>query len=715
MSLRALDSAKSVYSIPEDDLLGEVLIPGMQAATSARCMVGFFDSAAFRHLAPGLAAFVNNPNAGPLKVLASPVLSAVDKESIAGAVENGRAVVEAALLDLLEGARLSEHALARYAHRCLAYLVASGRLELRFAILKTGLFHPKVWILGDGNVAVVVQGSSNFTAPGFLYNFETVSVERPWRGEDSAEKVVKFSNLFHRLWSRDDPNAVVLDVPAALKLRLLVQGQEKAPPTIAEYLRAWRADAASGREIGPLGAAAVGMEALDSGFVLPIGLEYSTGRFSHQGKAVDAWEHAGRRGILAMATGSGKTVSALVAAARLQVESPRLFVTIAVPYRPLLRQWEKEVRRFGIAPISLVGKTRSERLSALGEAIRELRHGVVPASVVVATHDYLVSAEFAGVLKSVPEAVSTLLIADEVHNLGRPGFIRSPPTQFRHRLGLSATPERQYDPEGTRALFDFFGPKVFEFGLEDAIGTCLVPYDYDIFEVGLEGDEVQEWLRLTEELRKAGFGQDSLEAEDAGKLPARIVKLLVRRRGVVEGASGKLSALSEALDLHTPDAIKHTLVYATDKDPDQLKAVNALLLQHGVLFHQVTQEESGDRKALELILERFAAGDIQVLTAKRVLDEGVDIPEVKSAFLLASSTVRRQWIQRRGRVLRTCDRIAKTKARIVDFVVRPPPSELSVMRTLQRQEVARAEEFARLADNAGDPGGALDVIRGMLG
>ena len=413
-----------------------------------------------------------------------------------------------------------------------------------------------------------------------------------------------------------------------------------------------------------------------------------------------------------MATGSGKTISALIAATRAQSSAARMLLVVAVPYRPLLKQWMAEVERFGVTPTELPS-TPPERESCWRRLVRELELKVTSTVAVVVTHHYLVSNEFSAVLERIPEGVDTMLIADEVHNLGRPAFLRQPPVRFRYRLGLSATPERQYDEAGTKAIKDFFGPAVFEFGLESAIGNCLVPYRYKLVPVFLTEEEVADWDQLTEELRRSGFGSGAEDAEDAGPMPARIVKLLVKRRAIAEGAENKIAALANELS-DSPAEIRHTLIYASDKRPDQLVAVNALLRERGILFHQITQSETGNRKQMADVLTRFAAGEIQVLTAKRVLDEGVDIPETQTAYLLASSTVRRQWIQRRGRVLRMCSRLNKTEARIVDFLALPPSGAAGEGRGLLAQELSRAQEFARLAEDAGKVGGALDLIEELM-
>jgi superfamily II DNA or RNA helicase len=159
-------------------------------------------------------------------------------------------------------------------------------------------------------------------------------------------------------------------------------------------------------------------------------------------------------------------------------------------------------------------------------------------------------------------------------------------------------------------------------------------------------------------------------------------------------------------------ALHHTLIYASDKGPRQLEAVNALLKAHGVLFHQLTYEETADRDETARIIKSFQEGTLRVLTAKRVLDEGVNIPQIEKAFILASTTVERQWVQRRGRLLRTCREIGKTHSEIHDFIALPPDMSKidDEARTLIRSELSRVQEFASLARNAGRANGPLGII-----
>ena len=204
---------------------------------------------------------------------------------------------------------------------------------------------------------------------------------------------------------------------------------------------------------------------------------------------------------------------------------------------------------------------------------------------------------------------------------------------------------------------------------------------------------------------------------EAGVKDVYLENLLRQRRLVLETAQGKLDILACLLDNQGPNHLRYTLIYATDKKPEQLEQVNRIVQNRSVLFHQLTQEETRSRRQTRDILSAFQSGVIQVLTAKRVLDEGVNIPQIKLAYVLASTTVRRQWVQRRGRLLRMCKDIGKTHAVIHDFVVLPPGTSSSRVdpldqdaRRLVRSELERVWEFARLSRNGPLPGGPYEAV-----
>ena len=412
-------------------------------------------------------------------------------------------------------------------------------------------------------------------------------------------------------------------------------------------------------------------------------------------------------GVLEMATGAGKTITAMIAAYRLfEIHKP-LLIIVAAPYLPLVQQWCAEIEPFGINPIDLtsVGGPKA-RASSLGHANRRLQRGIEEVVAVVVTHDTLNNTAFHEELERFNATI--LLVGDEVHGLGSESFIGHPPERVEYRLGLSATPERQYDDEGTKALFDYFGPVVYQFPLAKAVGNCLVPYDYFVHPVNLNEGEMVRWHDLTQKIRQNNWRNDD-------EPTAFLQKLLRDRRAILENADSKVGALKETLQSEDPRKLKYTLIYTSDKAPEQMDRVNQALRELGVRYHQLTYEETGHRKKTQEILKSFQEGHLQVLTAKRVLDEGINIPQIQNAFILASTTVERQWVQRRGRLLRKCNETNKTHSKIHDFVVLPGEEHLdSGTRHMVQSELARIREFAGLARNSGRPGGPLGTIRQLM-
>ena len=690
--LESLSQARPLYMLPDDPLVEDVLIPSFQSASSVKCMVGFFASTILAELAPGLATFINSSE-GTFKLIVCPILSEEDRKAIEDGIVQPHDWAQRALEDLLiTEDRIQEHTLD-----CLTWLLRAGRIEIKVALMRDALFHPKVWLFQDLEEVVAVHGSSNLTLSGIRKNVEQITVSKSW--EDSSQRYItqRLTDQFLALWGDSDVNCIVVDLPSAIRERLFMSQKTTSPPTEADLNELYR------RASIYLSGTSATQKGETTRFEIPPWLQYEEGPFDHQGKAVSAWCEAGHNGILEMATGSGKTIAAMICAHRLYDSAKPLLVVVAAPYVPLIQQWCDEIADFGLRPINLTNANGPRgRAHALGRLRRRLQGGASDAEAVVVSHRTLSDTRFQSELARF--GCTTLLIADEAHNLGSEGFIANPPTFFDHKLGLSATPVRQYDEEGTEALFDFLGPVVFRFSLKDAVGKCLVEYDYFVHSVGLTNDEMDRWHELTDRIRSNAWRQD----ED-GRPDNYLTKLLRDRRAILETAENKIAALEEALDREDPADLRHTLIYASDKEPRQLEAVNGLLNERSILFHQLTYEETADREQTRRILESFQEGTLRILTAKRVLDEGVNIPQIRRAFILASTTVERQWIQRRGRLLRKCEEIGKTHSEVHDFVVVPPDMDDDA-RALVRSELDRVKEFANLARNAGRPDGPLHSI-----
>ena len=468
---RLLENIASLYCLPDDPLVDEVLIPGFQTAASVDCMVGFFSSEVLASLAPGLATYIACSQ-NSFRLIVSPLLRPDDKE----AIENGLKSEEEIADEILEELIVTEDLLQRHTLKCLSWLIRQGRIEIKIALMKDALFHPKVWLFKNNENTLAVHGSSNLTYSGITKNYEQISISKSW--EDSKQRFAadKLTIQFNGLWENKLDSCTVLGISQALTERLVRTYHTDLPPTEEEFLIIKQGEAGVAEQHSDPYIQHQTDHTPTNRLILPHGIKIDSGPFVHQAKAIANWEAADRNGILAMATGSGKTITALAAAVRLQDVCEALFIVISAPYRPLVSQWVDEVIAFGVRPVPSKGNAR-ERTNRLDLAIRSLVTGS-KIQVAVVTENYLTSSDFRSLLNSIPEHVKTLLIADEVHNLGSYSFISNPLNRFDYRLGLSATPERQYDPEGTRALFDFFGEKVFEFSLSEAIGVCLVPYNY---------------------------------------------------------------------------------------------------------------------------------------------------------------------------------------------------------------------------------------------
>lgn len=701
--LSDIPSIQPIYFLPDDNLAEEVLIPCLSVAGTFDCMVGYFSSRSFAQVAPGLASFLESPDRN-LRLIVSPFLTQADREAIERGLKDEREIAEDSMAALL----VSAEGIIRHTFRCLSYLIARKRLSMKIALMKGAQFHLKAWIVTAGDERLAAHGSGNFTEAGLIKNYEQITVSRSWIDPNQDHIVTSLQNKFAALWDRKEPVCRIYDLPEAVENQILRDYPVDRPPTEQEYRDLVREKGGFDKE-ETWGYSAAGEEDYNN-FLIPPYLTYREGEYAHQGRAVDAWCGNGYRGILEMATGSGKTIAAMVAAKYLHEEYSPLLIVIAAPYLPLIDQWCEEVQAFGIAPVNLTNASGSAaRRKLISKSKRRLRHRRSDVEVLVATHDTLCDPTFIDAIAD--SEVPMLLIADEVHNLGRASFASNPPDCFTYRLGLSATPVRQYDPEGTALLTDYFGEIVFSFPLEQAIGVCLVPYDYFVHTVYLTEDETDRWLELTEKIKRMASWRDD---EDHSEY---IEKLLRDRRLILETAQNKMDVLEGLLAAADPRTLHHTLIYATDKDPDQLNAVNALLQRQGVLFHQLTASETRDKKTMRKILKSFQSGALRVLTAKRVLDEGVNVPEITTAYILASTTVERRWVQRRGRVLRKCSAIDKSYATLHDFLVLPPTLRDADDRdagNLIKQELRRVMEFASIARNAGKPDGAAATIHTVV-
>jgi superfamily II DNA or RNA helicase/HKD family nuclease len=693
-----LKGKKPLYSLPRDNVVDDVINPALSVATEFSLMSGFFSVGVLKDLSHGLAKYLAKDGT-KVRILISPELSANDQDSLREGLDP-HVIVSRIVKEAFESSEALESALVQHAKECLAYLLAHDRLEIRVVLMRKGLFHPKTWIFEDGKNSAVLSGSANATHNGLGLNIEQLDLNTSWNGDTEAARCRGHKLFFDFYWdSSGTVETKTVSISYALLKGLLKPTESSEMPSFEDYQRALAEEFAN--QVSQKSEEEFLWD--NHAFEIPNTLIWETGLYVHQGKAVKAWEENGQTGTLEMATGAGKTITSLIAAQRLFSVKKKLFLLVAVPTKVLLEQWDKDFREFGLRPYLALGKTQSQHLQSLEILFEALDQGLSDVESAIVTHDFMKNPSLRELLEAHGQTV--MFVADEVHNLGTDSFIGNAPN-VTARLGLSATLERQYDPEGSQALVEYFGKVVFSFKLDDAIGVCLVPYNYELEEVTLTEDEMEEYIAKTKEIGKI---LASTGGNPTGSSKQRLNILYKLRRRVLEAAEHKIGVLEQALRAIPPEELSHTLIYCTASNPRQLEQVNELLSRLNIRFYQVTQLESGGRLVSGLLKE-FRAGGLKVLTAKKVLDEGFNVPEIKRAFLLASSSVEREWTQRRGRVLRMSP--GKKVATIYDFVARPLEGYLDAEggSKFMKPELKRVEEFRRLASNRDIPGGPTEKL-----
>jgi len=420
----------------------------------------------------------------------------------------------------------------------------------------------------------------------------------------------------------------------------------------------------------------------------------------YQQQAVANWFANKGRGRLKMATGSGKTITALAIAVSLYEKIGLQVLLVVCPYRHLVTQWARECQKFDLEPILAFENVHTWQ-SQLSSGLYNIHSGNQSFLTVITTNSTLIGDGLQSQLRYFPD--KTLIVGDEAHNLGAPRLEQSLPRRVGLRLALSATPERYFDDRGTQSLFDYFGPVLPpDFTLADAIRQgALVHYLYYPILVDLTELESRAYAKLT---KKIGWALMNGEVEDSEAL----TPLLMQRARLIGAAANKLDALRELMVGRL--STHHTLFYCgdgaveqalTEESSQQMAAVVKLLgaeLGYRVNTY-IAQTPLTEREDLR---QQFERGELQGLVAIRCLDEGVDIPAIQTAVILASSGNPRQFIQRRGRILRPHP--GKQRATLFDMIVMPPELDREtweVERNLLRKELRRFVEFADLADNAG--------------
>lgn len=661
MSLREL-TLRSEYRSDGADLVADFYTPCLRHATRYWRAVGYFTSGGLALYAKGLATFIRR--SGKMRLVTGPCLAKDDIEAIQRGYETRNAQF------LAEFSESEFQTAARDRLALLTWLIAHGHLDIKIActadaneINPRAIYHEKLGIfLDDTDNAVAFAGSLNETVGGLLSNFESIDVYLS--SEDTQQRVQQKVDNFKRLWDNATDRLKVVDFPTALTEELLSPQlvydttPSPDPPVVVEPEEAY----------------------------LPRSLVLR----AYQHEAIDAWFANGCRGLWEMATGTGKTITALAALAKLKEEKAPLFVLIACPYKHLVDQWRKEAEQFGFEPI--VAYESSVRwVPQFNTALVRYNWQVCDVVCAITTHSTFIADTMQKLLSKLKRAA--VFVADEVHHLGATQSRQKLPEVFDYRLGLSATPNRWFDNEGTAALKRYFRETVYEFSLRKAIEEgCLCPYCYYPHLVELTDEELDEYKNLTDRIARLYRHANTDEPNEA------LERLLIKRATLLNKAENKLQVLEQLLEDRN-EPLHHALFYYA---PGQIDSVLPMLTDLGLRIAKFTAEESTTER--RELLEMFASGHLQALVAMKCLDEGVDVPSTQTAYILASSSNPREFIQRRGRILRKAP--GKEHAEIHDLVAVPPqayrqyPSAtFAAERKIVARELKRFNEFAGMALN----------------
>lgn len=706
-------------------------------ATSFDLMLGFFSSAAINVLSYGFASFIYN--GGKMRMIINDILSSDDVAAISAAHESG----DLPYFDLSDLETLSYTLTKRDRHffDCLAWLIRTERIEIKIVrmVNGAGIAHTKCGTFSDGLNKVGFEGSVNFSLSALLHNKESLGVYCDWNGSADVSRISDLQESFERVFKGDDEDIEFID---ASKIKGYIT-DHSTPKNLSELLENER-DLIENTDKSTVSASL--RKALertkekiedviknmkkqnqlkDNAPRFP----YHSGPREYQQLAFENWKANTQKGLFAMATGTGKTITSLNCLLEIYKKSGYYKAIILVPTITLVNQWAEECRKFRFGRIVKVCSKSPNWRKEIDDL--EFFESMDPTGkkssyIIISTYASYARENVFKRLNVFPKK-QLLLIADEAHNMGASKIMsRLKEVPYLRRIGLSATPERQYDEDATSKIMRFFGcdkEYTYEYSMAEAIeNNVLCRYRYYPHIVRLTTSEMEEYLEISRKLAQYYmFNQDVFRPKDDSVLTA----LLLKRKRIIHKAANKQSVFKQILEQRLADRgnISYTLVYVPegnkpDEDADLFEAADTLdedqeserlIYQYTQIVRNlsptttVKQFTSGTTER-DSMLRDFATGKLDVLTSMKCLDEGVDVPRSELAIFCASTGNPRQFIQRRGRILRMHP--DKHMAEIHDLVVAPEVCDseetYKMERNMLANELKRVYNFASLSENLDD-------------
>lgn len=691
------------YESDAGNLIETFYEPVLNCATKYFRLAGFFSSSSLAIAARGMSSFIKRR--GQLLLVCSPILSPKDAEALTGATEY--------TLDVQLDFDNLESELERNHVKALGWMLSNGLLEIKLAVIvdddgrvkasdnisKYGIFHQKVGVMEDseGNM-ISFSGSINESATAWLKNDEEFKVFKSW---DSTRSYVE-SDLkkFQSYWLNHKGKTRVFNLPEAVKAKMIQYSCDFDTDSISvdKYLSSKNASQTEDKK------PAISL-------------------FSYQQEAVQKWIEHDYNLLFEMATGTGKTRTAIACIANRLAVSKSLIIIVSCPQSTLAQQWGGELSNLGIVvdKTIIVDGTNSKKAEQLHTALLEIQTGFTDTILILTTHVSASKQEFTSLMEKASQFVDVLFVGDEAHWLGAGKLKRALSKNYKYRIGLSATPTRWFDDDGSLLLRTYFGNNSFEFTIAQALQTenpltgrpFLVKYKYQLIEVKLNEDEGMEYQEITRKLVRAyACRQHSDEALE------RYENLLIKRAKIVQNADSKYGELDRLLSrMAKDDDIRDLIIFVS---PQQKDTVKDILSEHGIRFHELTEKqgtrrrrEFGGLSEREHILKCFQEGQYQVIVAIKCLDEGIDIPTASKGILMASSTNPREYVQRIGRIIRQSP--GKNRAYLYDMSVLGcdylSDDERQLDEKLRRKEAVRIREIATNAINGYD---AIQILNNYI-
>lgn len=629
-------SFKLAYRSNEGSLANDFFGPCISESKCYDRAAGYFTSESLIVIAEALEPFLFKK--GKIRLIVNPKLREEDVHAIELGYKAREDVIEWALLQEIKPLR---ETIEKEPLNLLAWLIAEELLNIKVAYMESnGIYHEKFGIFYDEEgMRVAFIGSANETKGGLKKNFEQIAVFT----EQEEARIELTEQNFEKLWSNKINGLTIKDIPSSIKEQLLTFKGEY-PSKKKERIE----------------------------------------QRPYQSEAIIALRDNGWRGILEMATGTGKTITSLLAADQYLMEKDRMMLVIIAPYVHLADQWERELRNFNFGLYTNCYDSKIRWLDDARNKIRRFNLKMLDRHVLITTYKTYLTDHFQELMHKVEG--NLVLIADECHNLGSRSYRFMSFEHYDACIGLSATPNRWWDDEGTAFVKDVFNKVVFEYSLERAIiDRKLTQYRYSPIISELTDEELEQYKELTHKIVKAQ------SQEDIDRL--YVDRLMQQRALIVARAEQKVQQLITILQSEKIEDISHTLVYVA---PAQIDLVTRRLADIGLRVHKF--DSSVDRQTRVKLLKQFDQREIQVLVAIKCLDEGVDVPSTRRAFFLASTTNPREFVQRRGRILRKAPN--KTIAELYDFVVMPQGADDETFKSIVKKEMPRFAEFASAAINS---------------